>query len=347
VSGSTRVKIVWSVLVATFALLCGAATAAVRTLSVSYNPNPTGPTFNPGPAYPIAIATVSYDDQAGTISLAESGALTYPDDPNAPTFPQAAEWSSINGLTFSHCNNTPGSAVSTARTDPIFPEAFYDSNGNVSVDPLDASLTDDHIAGSLPSSTPTLSDGGSTMTTTWSSQLLANQNFTCVRFGPGGFPYGQPPYSGGVSFSEGIYYFTGYGPLPKAVYINCRPSPGSRAFSTFVPRQHPRSCDIWGEPEDLADLLPLRQAHWSNWGSASTVATGRVLNTHPGMGGPKSLATRVRLFRVRPGCHGRLYYTRAQVTVSNFATVAPPLHVTPTCTPIPVFSTRSGREVRP
>jgi hypothetical protein len=118
------------------ASLAAPAEAALRLLSVSYNPNPTGPTFNPGPSYPTSTAIISYDAQSGTITLTEQGELTYPDDPNASAFPLAAEWSPINGLTFSHCRNTPGSPVSTAGTDPIFPEAFYDANGNVSMAPV-------------------------------------------------------------------------------------------------------------------------------------------------------------------------------------------------------------------
>jgi hypothetical protein len=266
VFGLTKIKIAPVVLAATFAVVCAAADAAVRSVSVSYNPNPTGPTFNPGPPYPIASAIVSYDDQAGTISLTEKGALTYPDDPMAPTFPLAAEWSWINGLTLSHCNNTPGSAVSTAGTDPIIPEAFYDSNGNVSMRPLEASLTDSHLAGLLSSSAPTLSDGGSTMTTTWSSPLLANQNFTCVEFGPGGFAYGQLPYTGGVSFGGGLYYFTGYRPAPKAVWV------------TDCTHEQSRPKEIVLTCADANTLLT--HLKWTNWSGRVAKGTGvYVANT--------------------------------------------------------------------
>jgi hypothetical protein len=287
VSGSTKIKIAAVVLAATFALVCAAADAAVRSVSVSYNPNPTGPSSNAGPPYPNATAIVSYDDQAGTISLTEKGALTYPDNPMALTFPLAAEWSWINGLTFSHCSNTPGSAVSTAGTDPIIPEAFYDSNGNVSVAPLEAMLTDSRIAGLLSSSTPELSDGGSTVTTAWSSPLLANQNFTCVHFSPGGFAYGQPPYSGGVSFGRGLYYFTGYGPASKAVWVtDC-------THEQFQPKEIVLTC---------ADAhRRITHLKWSSWSGLVAHGSGMyVANT------------------CTPSCvQGRFVHYRIRVTLSE------------------------------
>jgi hypothetical protein len=117
---------------------------------------------------------------------------------------------------------------------------------------------------------------------------------------------------------------------PRApVFVNCGPPVGSPTLSV-VPRQHPRSCTIWGEPPDLANVVLLRRARWLGWGTASALATGRLLNTHPGMGGPSSYPVRVLLFRIRLGCDGQLYYTSAQVAVPGFPSRAP-LHVTPAC----------------
>lgn len=120
----------------------------------------------------------------------------------------------------------------------------------------------------------------------------------------------------------------------RAVFINCGPRV-ALASSAIVARQHPRKCDIWGEPPNVANLRLLRRARWSGWGTDSAVANGRLLNTQPGMGGPASYPARVRLFRIRRGCDGRRYYTRVQVAVPGHPS-APPLHVTPTCKLVPL-----------
>jgi len=119
----------------------------------------------------------------------------------------------------------------------------------------------------------------------------------------------------------------------KHVYVNCYPTSSQVAFPAFQAQQHPERCDIQGEPEDEADLVQLAQAHWSGWGTASSVTQGQALNNHPGMGGPPSFPVRVRLFRVRRGCHGRLYYTRAEITSSSGTGT---LRLTPTCKAIPI-----------
>jgi hypothetical protein len=118
-----------------------------------------------------------------------------------------------------------------------------------------------------------------------------------------------------------------------AVFVNCGPRVDTS--SAVVARQHPRKCNIWGEPPNIANLRLLRRMRWSAWGTASAVASGRLLNAQPGMGGPTSYPVRVRLFRIRRGCDGRLYYTRAQAAVPGYRS-APPLHVTPTCKLVPL-----------
>lgn len=117
------------------------------------------------------------------------------------------------------------------------------------------------------------------------------------------------------------------------VYVNCYPPSGSVAFPAFQARQHPTSCDIQGEPEDEADLLQLTQADWSGWGAASAEAHGQALNNHPGMGGPSSYPVSVSLFRIRSGCDGRRFYTRARITTS-YGTGT--LRLVPTCKAIPL-----------
>ncbi len=116
------------------------------------------------------------------------------------------------------------------------------------------------------------------------------------------------------------------------VYVNCYPPSSSIAFPAFYAQQHPTSCDIQGEPEDEADLLQLTQARWSGWGTTSAKAQGQALNNHPGMGGPTSYPVSVRLSRIRSGCHGRRFYTRARVTTS-YGTGT--LRLTSTCKAIP------------
>lgn len=117
------------------------------------------------------------------------------------------------------------------------------------------------------------------------------------------------------------------------VYVNCYPPSGSVAFPAFQARQHPTSCDIQGEPEDEADLLQLTQAGWSGWGAASAEAHGQARNNHPGMGGPSSYPVSVSLFRIRSGCDGRRFYTRARITTS-YGTGT--LRLVPTCKAIPL-----------
>jgi hypothetical protein len=117
------------------------------------------------------------------------------------------------------------------------------------------------------------------------------------------------------------------------VYVNCYPPSSSIAFPAFHAQQHPTSCDIQGEPEDEADLLQLTQARWSGWGTAAAEAQGQALNNQPGMGGPASYPVTVRLSRIRSGCHGRRFYTRARVTTS-YGTGT--LRLTPTCKAIPL-----------
>ena len=50
----------------------GTASAAVRSAAFTFNPNATSPTFNPT-SLPAIQMSVSYDDQAGTVVVSESG----------------------------------------------------------------------------------------------------------------------------------------------------------------------------------------------------------------------------------------------------------------------------------
>jgi hypothetical protein len=138
------------------------------------------------------------------------------------------------------------------------------------------------------------------MTTMWSSPLLANQNFTCVKLGPGGFPYGQPPYDGGVGFQEGLYYFNGYG--PEVYWRSIRN--GSPSIDVVQPRYHSL----------LSDLL-LRNMRWSRWGPNSADGRGKYLATCY-FARPHNrcadwiLSVKLTLSRMRTCPDGRLIFTR-------------------------------------
>lgn len=94
----------------------------------------------------------------------------------------------------------------------------------------------------------------------------------------------------------------------RRVYVNCQTGTGSRIH--FVRKQHPAYCNMWGYPGDLESVVELRRGHWQGWGASTAVVHGREANTHEGMGGPATFPFAGRLYRVRRGCHARLYYTR-------------------------------------
>jgi hypothetical protein len=98
------------------------------------------------------------------------------------------------------------------------------------------------------------------------------------------------------------------------VFVNCEDLRAQTLPAPWVASQHPRTCNLLGIPADEADLVILRRARWSGWGQTNAKATGRSLNTHPGMGGPASVATRIVLSRIRSGCTRRRYYKRARIT---------------------------------
>src|ERR1700754_1945083 len=55
-------------------LLTGtAANAAVRSGSETFNPNKPGPTFGGGSTLPPITISVGYDDQAGSLTVSETG----------------------------------------------------------------------------------------------------------------------------------------------------------------------------------------------------------------------------------------------------------------------------------
>ena len=180
----------------TFGLVASPAGAAVRTGSETFNPNATGPTFGNPAQLPLITITVSYDDQAGTIVLSESGA--------DPSYIDGFEskWANFGGISVS--------GVNTSEADISgYGAAFGNS----------PSLTDNEISGSLTSQT-TVSADGSTVTAVWSDPALANQNFTYVSITPSD-ESADPTLSGS-------FYFSAYG--PSVVVTN--PGPQSTVVGT-------------------------------------------------------------------------------------------------------------------
>jgi hypothetical protein len=119
----------------------------------------------------------------------------------------------------------------------------------------------------------------------------------------------------------------------STVLINCLPGGGGLSSAPFQAKGAPRNCDIQGQPENLGTLIPLRDAHWSSWGGSLAEAVGRQLNKHPGQGGPSSYPVHIRLYRIRPGCHGHLYYTRAAYGITSYGPDI--LRISPSCKSIP------------
>lgn len=84
-------------------------------------------------------------------------------------------------------------------------------------------------------------------------------------------------------------------------------------FRGDVGRVAPATCRILGlGMGDLGDfnLIGLR---WRNWGAATARATGVVRSVPLEGDRVTSTAARITLFRLRTGCGGRRWYTRARV----------------------------------
>jgi hypothetical protein len=119
----------------------------------------------------------------------------------------------------------------------------------------------------------------------------------------------------------------------STVFINCLPGGGGLSPAPFQAKGHPRICDIQGQPENLGTLIPLRDAHWTSWGSSSAEAVGRQQNKHPGQGGSSSYPVHIRLYRIGRGCHGHLFYTRAAYGITSYGPYI--LRISPSCKSIP------------
>jgi hypothetical protein len=103
----------------------------------------------------------------------------------------------------------------------------------------------------------------------------------------------------------------------QTVFVNCLPSGAGTSSVPFAREQHPTQCVLQGEPETSANRTGFRRAHWSYWGKSGPVAYARITNPNASQGGPRSYAGEVALSRIRSGCQGASYYTRAKVTIGT------------------------------
>jgi hypothetical protein len=157
--------------------LVPAASAAVRTGSITLNPNPAAPQFGSPAPKPLIPVTVSYDDQAGSITLSEGGGIVRPYEATEGAQVRV-EWEGLGEVELTHCAHTTGVETSTALIGWPGPVAYYNPGGTFSSQVSAPSLTDDKIGGELHGQ-GTVSADGSTVTVVWSDPAVAGQNFTC------------------------------------------------------------------------------------------------------------------------------------------------------------------------
>ena len=82
-----------------------------------------------------------------------------------------------------------------------------------------------------------------------------------------------------------------------------------------VAKVRPARCDIFGEPEDEADLVRLAGVHWTGWGTATAHATATALPNKPSE--EQAVSVTVTLSRLRRRCDGRVFYTRLVVVKTS------------------------------
>jgi len=97
------------------------------------------------------------------------------------------------------------------------------------------------------------------------------------------------------------------------VFVNCEVF--VRNNFSYRPSVRPRTCTMQGLPISGAREWKLSKLRWSGWGTGSAVATGLYHYRHGVERGGKLIypvvPLRIALFRIRTGCDGRRYYTRA------------------------------------
>jgi hypothetical protein len=131
------------------------------------------------PNIPLIPVTVQYDDQAGSVTMSEGGALHSAFDPTGISKNLLhAQWIGLGSVTLGHCAHTIGTDTSEAVI--LWGEQlnFYNPDGTFILQQPGPTLTDNQIGAPL-NSQATVSADGSTITAVWSSPSLVGQNFTC------------------------------------------------------------------------------------------------------------------------------------------------------------------------
>jgi hypothetical protein len=160
-------------------VMAAPANAAVRTGTVTIDPNPSGPQLGPTMVLPVIPVTVSYDDQAGTITISEGGASQYAWDPTSSALPVEAQWADLGTISLAHCAGTVGPSATEVDISWGAPVSYYNAAG--ASDPFSGGqlLTEEGVTGS-DASVATVSADGLTVTSVWSDPTLAGRNFTCA-----------------------------------------------------------------------------------------------------------------------------------------------------------------------
>lgn len=173
------------------------AAAAVRAGSLVFDPNPSEPSFGNPTRLPLITITVSYDDQAGAITVSETGG-----DPSYRT-----GWAWFDSIVLT------GTKTSTATIHGYWNYPY-----------VTLLLYDDMMNGSL-SPRVTISPDSSTISATWADPALAGQRFTFVNV----YQSDQPDNLCSCDTEpQGSFYFSGYEPS----IVVASPGPQSTQLGT-------------------------------------------------------------------------------------------------------------------
>ena len=222
------------------------ANAAVRTATITLNPNSTGASFQPT-NYPLAPVTFSYDDQSGTLTITEGGGQLQPVTPGELDVYDL--WPDLGNLDIGNCVNTPGPSTSADLQMYLLSELQYvDPDGTLAAAPA-FNLTASEVSGNLLA-VATASADGSTLTETWTSPLIAGENLTCI-----------------TGLTSAPLYFNGYAPGT--------PAPAATPPTKPIAKPKPK-------PSALPTLLG--STRYANQGSKLLVKPLEIVYTGDGSG---------------------------------------------------------------
>ncbi len=173
---------VCSLSIAAWAVAAAPAAATIKSGSETFDPNQPGPTFGNPSRLPNITIAVTYDDQAGTVTVSETGG-----DPSYNT-----GWAWFDSIKINGTNS---------------PEISIQGYWNYPA--LSPTLTDSAVNGTLAPQQVTKSPDGSTITIAWSDPALAGQPLTFVNIEPSD----QPDNNCSCDVEpSGRFYFPGYEP---------------------------------------------------------------------------------------------------------------------------------------